>query len=869
MANPYLQQVSDVGSGLSTISKNLLNLANQDYDTRLATLKGLQAFDPNINAERLASNVGELQQWINPNALNIIGAYSNIENQARLGQDVSESVNKYASLYKNLPASMTGQYANLGSTTINTTPQGQVGYAEMVAQNKLAQDASYKAGQIQTASVPNLNPQGVAYRNNNRTLISNEPKAGYIKAYDTDQNYKEVYVPKGVYVPGVSASPKPGMTATMDVSSPVKLDGTTVGTGAKEIISQEATSEADRVIAEMEAQKKIKEATQTPQEKQDAELLTQQLAQIAGIEGKAAYKAQLEQAQLDPIEKQVNSLTIELATLKADKDRLTAENLGKPITMNSIIGAQAQIDFMMNSKILGISGMINALNGNIERATKSIERSIDAKYGVLEEKLAITKAQRDALAPTLTKQEAERAAALNKIDAQTKLAIADKKQKEKEEKGVIIDLIGKYADAGITLNDSLVTAQSKLNKSRIYQDQLEALKPTFSTEFPDGSIGGQCGTFAHKVVDGIPTMGDLYTTKQATVDKSGIKASEWKSNPQVGDVLIFDTKRPFGHVAVVNSINTDGTVTLTESNYNGKVVGGKLVGDEKVTNTRKVNISDPTIYGALRGTLKDSLTSQNNVEIGNIAIEAFGTNNLSDNQKTALDIYNGTGSLSSVSTANNRQSKVASELAKLKSVAKKSGDIEGLLRSSAGGKDVDSTFLTSFDKAINVVGQISELQNLFNENKAPEKGGLGGDATIDLNPIWGRLRKFNPWDMNAQAITATLQATIPNLARGVYGEVGVLTDNDIANYTKTLPTLTSTEEVRKAVLGITIRSIQRAIENKLKTNANGGRDVSGYVDQYKEIKTIADSLLGEGDNNPLKLNIMNTPSANNPLGIDL
>lgn len=173
---------------------------------------------------------------------------------------------------------------------------------------------------------------------------------------------------------------------------------------------------------------------------------------------------------------------------------------------------------------------------------------------------------------------------------------------------------------------------------------------------------------------------------------------------------------------------------------------------------------------------------------------------------------------------------VESELNKLKNQALQSGDIYGVIRASAGGKDASDTFKQSFEKALNVVDQIVNL-----------KGTIEGEST---GPIWGIVRSNNPYDTKAQQIKAQITAIVPNLARGVYGEVGVLTDNDVNLYSKTLPSLKSTQEVSEAVLGITIRSVQRSIENKIKSQAGFGVDMSGIEQVYREVKAKADELLG-------------------------
>lgn len=176
----------------------------------------------------------------------------------------------------------------------------------------------------------------------------------------------------------------------------------------------------------------------------------------------------------------------------------------------------------------------------------------------------------------------------------------------------------------------------------------------------------------------------------------------------------------------------------------------------------------------------------------------------------------------------------------------KATSIEEILRFSAGGKDLGAEEAKSLSKYDQALGQIAGLQE--------------GIKTIETGPILGRLRSLNPYDTPVQTLKAQLNALIPNLARGVYGEVGVLTDQDIANYAKTIPNLASTDDVNKAVLAMTLDTIAGGYKKQLRTLAASGRDVSGFVSLYEEIKSQADSLKSE-------LGI-EQGSANQPSGTD-
>ncbi|MEA3429815.1 MAG: hypothetical protein U9R08_00930 [Nanoarchaeota archaeon] len=70
-----------------------------------------------------------------------------------------------------------------------------------------------------------------------------------------------------------------------------------------------------------------------------------------------------------------------------------------------------------------------------------------------------------------------------------------------------------------------------------------------------------------------------------------------------------------------------------------------------------------------------------------------------------------TQKLTDISVKDNLRSRVDQELNKLKDEALKKGDFIGILKASAGGKDVSDTFINSFEKGLNTLYQVSDLQN--------------------------------------------------------------------------------------------------------------------------------------------------------------
>ena len=80
-------------------------------------------------------------------------------------------------------------------------------------------------------------------------------------------------------------------------------------------------------------------------------------------------------------------------------------------------------------------------------------------------------------------------------------------------------------------------------------------------------------------------------------------------------------------------------------------------------------------------------------------------------------------------------------------------------------------------------------------------------------PVVGFFRGLNPYDTSAQVFKAKLFATVPNLARGVFNEVGVLTDADVQNYLKTLPNLKTPQERGVALIAQLRQVLERQRSN--------------------------------------------------------
>lgn len=156
-----------------------------------------------------------------------------------------------------------------------------------------------------------------------------------------------------------------------------------------------------------------------------------------------------------------------------------------------------------------------------------------------------------------------------------------------------------------------------------------------------------------------------------------------------------------------------------------------------------------------------------------------------------------------------------------------------------GDKRLTDSQLEKIQQAQQALGSLEGLQGLLSQGK---------DGVKLTGPLTGRARQlFSQFgaDADAKAINATIQGLIPTVARGIFGEVGVLTDTDIENYKKTVPNLTSTEEQNKLVSLIMYDVLSRSVGNTLVTNAQNQANVSGFVPTYLDINKRIKSLKSE------------------------
>lgn len=147
--------------------------------------------------------------------------------------------------------------------------------------------------------------------------------------------------------------------------------------------------------------------------------------------------------------------------------------------------------------------------------------------------------------------------------------------------------------------------------------------------------------------------------------------------------------------------------------------------------------------------------------------------------------------------------------------------IQDILKYSAWGSNLTDTSVKALEKFDSALNQITSIQEQI--------------SNMQTWPIIWKLRNINPYDVDAQTLKASLTALIPNLARWVYGEVWVLTDNDIRLYSQTIPNLTSTQEVNEAILWMTLKVVAGGYKRQLQSLAASWKDVSWFAGLYENL----------------------------------
>jgi hypothetical protein len=295
-------------------------------------------------------------------------------------------------------------------------------------------------------------------------------------------------------------------------------------------------------------------------------------------------------------------------------------------------------------------------------------------------------------------------------------------------------------------------------------------------------------------------MGDSYESKRDTINNNAPQVwglAIW--NPSVAGWKFAEN----GHVGIVTGYNSQkNTVEITD--WNSKW--------DREKRTYEVPVSQ--IINSDGGFRHLNIESEQAVSVmSQVDISTFNSNTFKpESLKTPAD-------KEKYATFLDEKSKIFSD---------KNASIDDILKFSSWGKELTDSTIGSLTKFDSVITQLWDIQAQISD--------------MDTWPVKWKLAWLNPYNTDAQVLKAQLTALIPNLARGVYGEVWVLTDNDVKLYSKTIPNLESTSDVNKAVLAMTLKVVAWGYKRQLQNLAASGKDVSWFKGLYDNLSGQVSAL---------------------------
>jgi len=219
--------------------------------------------------------------------------------------------------------------------------------------------------------------------------------------------------------------------------------------------------------------------------------------ELEGLKGRGQAQLSEEEAQGVQIKKQLlqnaqNELNQKLAeykSIQAKYEALNASVEGEAITMSSIIGQQAQVNRAMRaelnvkaSEIAMIQANVAGAQGNLDLAQEAADRAVDLKYEDTKDAIQIRLQQLELLQDELSKDEKIRTQAIELYLNQQQDALDLQRDNEKDKNSTLLNIMQKYNDAGITLKDTIESANRKIVvNSAIYRKEVKGVTPTTDT----------------------------------------------------------------------------------------------------------------------------------------------------------------------------------------------------------------------------------------------------------------------------------------------------------------------------------------------------------------------------------------------------
>lgn len=156
--------------------------------------------------------------------------------------------------------------------------------------------------------------------------------------------------------------------------------------------------------------------------------------------------------------------------------------------------------------------------------------------------------------------------------------------------------------------------------------------------------------------------------------------------------------------------------------------------------------------------------------------------------------------------------------------------VRGEIFEELAKKGIDTNNIISGKKKALPATQASDLAQAAGVKTDVEKLYSMLQSLPGTGPISGRLQGLNPYHPQRVAIDAQITRIIPGLARGIFQEVGVLTDQDMERYRQTLANPNMTDEQIELLHNDTLSKIDQSIGTTIDTFSSLGYDLGKFTD---------------------------------------
>lgn len=318
-----------------------------------------------------------------------------------------------------------------------------------------------------------------------RTFISSTTKPGYIKGYDTTQNFAPVFVPKNTYVKGISLTNKGITPANMAPVSGYTLPSGEPGTQTdadKAIALAKANTEA---VAKAKEEELAKNPPLTEAQTKNQSILDE-MVKLTG-EGTSALTERATALQSPEIQalkteqgitdQKLGEIVAESAALDASYQSANERAKQGVFDPRIIQGKQQQLyrqytlaknELATRANVLRATSL--GLQGRISDAKQTIQDAFDSKVAIINSNITNWKAQADALAPTLNREETAR---LEEVKARKEKEREDAKNLSVAQTKAISDLY----DAGVAVDSATALEINKAKTANDVQNILTKFAP--------------------------------------------------------------------------------------------------------------------------------------------------------------------------------------------------------------------------------------------------------------------------------------------------------------------------------------------------------------------------------------------------------